>query len=78
LHLTIYVAMMGLNWMLDSVRLISNIPDLANAENPLDFRIQNSERARSQLLIMSAFLNLWEKANMSDVIAYLEKVEKGA
>ena len=78
LHLTIYVAMMGLNWMLDSVRLISNIPDLKNAENPLDFRIQNSERARSQLLIMSAFLNLWEKANMNDVIAHLEQVEKGA
>ncbi len=78
LHLTIYVAMMGLNWMLDSVRLISNIPDLANAENRFDARIQNSERARSQLLIMSAFLNLWEKANMSDVIAYLEQAEKSA
>lgn len=73
LHLTIYVAMMGLNWMLDSTRLISKIPNLAAAENRLDPRIQDNERARSQLLIMTAFLNRWEKENMTDVIAYLEK-----
>lgn len=80
LHLTIYVAMMGLNWMLDSVRLIAKIPDLSAVENRLDPRIQNNERARSQLLIMSAFLNHWEKANMANVIAYLESphLEKDA
>jgi hypothetical protein len=72
LHLTIYVAMMGLNWMLDSVRLIAKIPDLAGTKNRLDARIQNNERARSQLLIMTAFLNRWEKENMMDVISYLE------
>lgn len=73
LHLNIYVAMMGLNWMLDSVRLLSKIPDLISAENRFDERIQNIERTRSQLLIMTAFLNRWEKEHMSDVIAYLEK-----
>lgn len=72
LHLTIYVALMGLNWMLDSVWLISKTPDLASVENRLDSRIQSNERVRSQLLIMSAFLNLWEKENMNNVIAYLE------
>ncbi len=73
LHLTIYVAAMGLNWMLDSTRLLSKIPDLATAENRLDARIQVNERARTQLLIMTAFLNRWEKENMANVIAYLEK-----
>ncbi|MFT3930617.1 MAG: hypothetical protein QM709_10025 [Spongiibacteraceae bacterium] len=72
LHLTIYVALMGLNWMLDSVRLISKTPDLANAKNRFDARIQSNERVRSQLLIMSAFLNRWQKENMNNVISYLE------
>lgn len=71
-HLNIYIAMMGLNWMLDSTRMLSKIPDLASAKNAHDARIQNNERARSQLLIMSAFLNRWESENMSAIINYLE------
>ena len=71
MHLTLYVAMMGLNWMLDSVRGLAKIPALASADSRLDPRIQSSERARSQLLILTAFLNHWEKDNMAAVIAYL-------
>ncbi len=73
LHLTIYVAMMGLAWMLDAPRLIlAHAPDLADAEDRLDPLIQGSERARSQLLIMTAFLNLWEKEDMSAMLDYME------
>ena len=72
LHLTIYVAMMGLNWMLDTPLTLLKIPDLADAGSRFDSRIANNERARAQLLIMTAFLNLWEKADMAKVIDYLE------
>ena len=56
---------------------VNLIPDLSVAENRLDPRIQDNERARSQLLIMTAFLNRWEQANMADLIAHLETVHFG-
>jgi len=73
LHLTIYVAMMGLNWMLDAPRTLLKIPDLTDAGSRLDSRIATNERARAQLLIMTAFLNLWEKEDMAQVINYLQR-----
>lgn len=74
LHLTIYVAMMGLNWMLDVPQFVqSRIPDLEKVEGRFDPRIQDDERARSQLLIMSAFLNRWEKENMAAVIDAMQR-----
>ncbi len=73
-HLSIYVAMMGLNWMLDVPAFVqSRIPDLESAESRLDLRIQADERVRSQLLIMTAFLNRWERENMADVIGAMER-----
>jgi hypothetical protein len=72
-HLTIYVAMMGLNWMLDAPLTLLKIPDLEDAGSRFDTRIANNERARAQLLIMTAFLNLWEKEDMAEVIDYLER-----
>lgn len=78
LHLTLYVAMMGLAWMLDAPRLVtSHAPDLANATSRFDERIAGNERARSQLLIMTIFLNLWEKENMEEVLAYMERFQHG-
>jgi hypothetical protein len=72
-HLIIYVAAMGLNWMLEAPLTLLKIPDLADAESRFDSRIADNERARAQLLIMTAFLNLWEKENMSELIDYLER-----
>jgi hypothetical protein len=72
LHLGIYVSMMGLNWMLDTPVTLLKIPDLASVESRLDPRVESNERARAQLLIMTAFLNLWEKENMTEVIHNLE------
>lgn len=74
LHLRINVAMMGLAWMLDTpLFTLSKIADLAQIENRFDPRIADNERARSQLLIMAAFLNLWEKSDMAAVIERMEK-----
>ncbi|WP_439135133.1 hypothetical protein [Pseudomaricurvus sp.] len=72
LHLKIYVGMMGLAWMLDAPKLIlAKVPDLNHVDDRLDPRIQRSERGRSQLLIMSVFLNFWQKQNMQEVIDYM-------
>lgn len=73
LHLTIYVATMGLAWMLDAPQyLVSLVPDLKQVNDRFDPRIENNERARSQWLIMSVFLNLWQQQDMVKVIEYLE------
>lgn len=71
-HLTIYVAMMGLEWMLDApAAILKNVPDLASARDRFDPIVQQSERARSQLLIMSLFLNLWEKSDMAALMKFM-------
>ncbi len=73
-HLLIYVAMMGLNWMLDVPQYIRRrLPDVAEAQSRFDPRIQDDERVRSQLLIMTAFLNLWERSDIAGVIDRMAK-----
>jgi hypothetical protein len=79
LHLNIYVAMMGLAWMLDAPALIlAKVPDLDKAKSRLDPMIQDSERGRSQLLIMTNFLNLWEQQDMPRVLEIMEKYAASA
>jgi len=69
LHLILYVGMMGLVWMLDAPAFIqSKVPGLAEVESRLDPAIADNERARSQLLIMTAFLNLWQREDMKNVL----------
>ena len=61
LHLELYIALMGLAWLLDAPPLIhAQIPDLATAESRFDPRIKASELARAQLHMMTVFLNLWQ------------------
>lgn len=73
-HMIIYVSMMGLAWMLDAPQLIlKRVPDLVRARDRLDPLIQENERARSQLLIMSAFLNLWERQDMENLLDQMER-----
>lgn len=75
LHLTVYACSMGLSWMLDAPRLIlERVPQLAGAQNRHDPMLADNERARSQLLIMIAFLNLWEQAEMPRVLARLKQL----
>lgn len=74
LHLTLYVAMMGLNWMLDVPTFtLAKLPGIDAVESRFDAVIEDNERARTQLLILTAFLNLWQKQDMAAVIALLEQ-----
>ena len=73
-HLQLNVAMMGLAWMLGSPRtILAAEPELAKASDPYDEIITRNERVRSQLLILKAFLNLWERSDMKALISDLER-----
>ena len=71
-HLTLYAAMMGLAWMLDVPYRLARIPGLNEVRDRRDPRIESDERARSVLVILTAFLNLWEKTDMESVLAHLD------
>ncbi len=74
LHLTVYAGLMGLTWMLEAPRFIlAELPNLAQAESRLDPLVLDNERARSQLLILTAFLNLWEQSDMQAVLNHLDR-----
>lgn len=60
LHLDLYVAMMGLAWMLEApARILFRLPEVASASGPHDPIFRRSETARNQLHIFTNVLNLW-------------------
>lgn len=66
-HLIAYVAIMGTAWLLDVPRyLLKLLPE--QVPDRFDPRIADSEQARSRLLMMTNFLNLWEKSDIAAVL----------
>jgi hypothetical protein len=66
-HLLAYVAIMGTAWLLDVPGyLLKLLPE--PVADRFDPRIAGSEQARSRLLMMTNFLNLWEKSDVSAVL----------
>jgi hypothetical protein len=60
LHLDMYVATMGLAWLLTApVTVLSRLPEARTASGPRDPIFRNNESARNQLHISSVFLHLW-------------------
>jgi hypothetical protein len=60
LHLDLYVATMGVAWLLEApARILSRLPEAATASGPHDPVFHKSERARNQLHILTNLLNLW-------------------
>lgn len=74
-HLALYTGRMGLDWILDVPHRLARIPGLREVRDRRDPRIESNERARAQLTILIAFLNLWEKTDMASVIARLDGAE---
>jgi hypothetical protein len=71
LHLMLYIAIMGLAWLLDVPSyLLRLLPD--TVADRFDARIADNEQARSRLLMMTNFLNLWET---SDFIGALDALD---
>jgi hypothetical protein len=79
LHLDLYVAQMGLAWMLDAPHLIrAELPNLAQARDRFDEQFQHNERARNQLQIMTSFLNLWQRHEFGSLIERFLQRTRGA
>jgi hypothetical protein len=61
LHLWLYIALMGLTWMLDVPALLQKrVPNLDTVQNRFDERIKHNELVRTQLHMMNTFLHLWQ------------------
>ena len=72
-HLTLYAVLMGLNWLLDvPPYLVKLLPDLSGFEDRFDERLRRHEAARTQLQMMSVFLNLWQTSDVAGMIQTLE------
>ena len=73
LHLHLYVAVMGLAWLLDAPAFLqARIPDLSEVDSRFDPRIATNETARNRLHMMTTFLNLWDTQNLGDCLARMQ------
>lgn len=69
MHLLLFVALMGLAWLMDAPALIERqIADLASVKDRFDTRFQSNEFARVQLQMMSNVLNLWQTRNFGKLL----------
>jgi hypothetical protein len=61
LEMDMLIGLLGICWLLDTVPLIlREIPDLDQVENRYDRRFRENELARTQLHMLSVFMNVWE------------------
>jgi hypothetical protein len=60
-HMELLIGLLGICWLLDTIPLIlREIPDLETAEDRFDPRFTGNELARTQLHMLTVFMNLWE------------------
>ncbi len=65
LQLDLLVGLNGVCWLLDAVPLIlREVPDLAAVPDRFDPRIRDNERARTQLHMLTIFMNRWETQDL--------------
>jgi hypothetical protein len=78
LHLDLYIALMGLNWLLDVPAFLQRqFPDLAEMESALDPRLVDNESARTRLQMMTTFLHLWRTRDFAGALQrYLARASK--
>jgi len=68
-QLMLYVALMGLAWLLDApAYLRALVPDLSDVQSRHDPRIRDNEAARTQLQMLTTFLNLWDTQDFGGVL----------
>jgi hypothetical protein len=71
-HFFLYVATMGLAWLLDAPPLIrAQLPDLAPEHDRFDIRFKTNETARTQLHMLTNVLNLWQRRGFGELLARL-------
>ncbi|MES2488797.1 MAG: hypothetical protein V4607_03330 [Pseudomonadota bacterium] len=73
-HLLLFVALMGLAWLMDAPALIQKqIPDLASIKDRFDPKFKSNETARVQLQMMTNVLNLWQTRDFGQLLNRLIK-----
>ncbi len=71
-HVLLYVAMMGLCWLMDAPpRIRREVPELPDCTGPLDPRITGIETARVQLQMMTNFLAFWQAEDLTGTLKRL-------
>jgi hypothetical protein len=74
LHMDLYVATMGLAWLMEApAKVLARLPEAANATSLRDPIFRHNESARAQLHISTAFLHLWQT---HDFAASLEALKR--
>ncbi|HEY1077451.1 MAG TPA: hypothetical protein VGE51_12235 [Fontimonas sp.] len=72
-ELMLYVAIMGLNWLLDvPAYLATVVAELARVQDRHDPRIEDNEAARTSLTMLGNFLNLWETQDFGALLRRYE------
>jgi hypothetical protein len=72
-HLLLYAALMGLNWLLDvPAFLLRKFPELPDFSGRMDQRLSEFEAPRTQLQMMTVFLNFWQREDMDSLLRDLE------
>jgi hypothetical protein len=74
LHLHLYIAIMGLTWLLDVPALIHpRLPAPGGIDSRFDPRVESDEAIRVRLQMMSTFLNLWDTQDFGSCIARMQE-----
>jgi hypothetical protein len=68
-QLQVYVALMGITWLLHVPALIrKQLPEAGPRITPRDPRIKDDERVRAPLLMLTNVLNLWETGQLDKAL----------
>ena len=74
LHLHLYVAMMGLAWLMDAPAAIqAHIADLPDVTSRFDPRLRGNETVRVRLQMLTTFLNLWSTQNFGTLLSRMHR-----
>jgi hypothetical protein len=72
-HLFLFIALLGLAWLMDAPPLIAReLPEPDSLSGPHDPRFRANETARTQLHMMSLFLHLWQRHDFGALLRGLE------
>lgn len=82
LEMDMLIGLLGMCWLLDTVPLIlREIPDLDQVADRFDRRFRENELARTQLHMLSVFMNVWETHDLGhslDLVLASMKEEQAA
>jgi hypothetical protein len=71
----LFIAMLGIAWMLDAPNLIqAQLPDLGTMRDRFDPRFRTNFLARAQLQLMTVFLNAWKTERFGDLLERFDRL----